>query len=163
MFMNLAALLQRSASRHSHLCPRQVLGVRMGLAGIAALRITAPVTKATGLVIVETDGCFVDGIEVSTGATVGHRTLRVNDFGKIAATFVQVSTGQAVRISPQRTARACARGTPAGASDRYLSQLAGLSGHARRGTFPLPAGVARSNSRRVAWQARSPRGVQPLR
>ena len=43
------------------------------------------------LIIVETDGCFVDGIEVSTGVTVGHRSLRVVDLGKIAATFVSLA------------------------------------------------------------------------
>lgn len=125
MFTDLSALLERSAARHSHLCPRQVLGVRMGLAGLAALRIAAPVTKETGLVIVETDGCFVDGIEVSTAATVGHRTLRVNDFGKIAATFAHVPTGHAIRISPQPDARARARRYAPRAEGRYFWQLEG--------------------------------------
>jgi formylmethanofuran dehydrogenase subunit E len=123
--MDLSPLLQRSAARHSHLCPRQVLGVRMGLAGLAALHLDAPITKDTGLVIVETDGCFVDGIEVCTGATIGHRTLRVHDFGKIAATFVRVSTGQAIRISPSPSARARAGDYAPGAPDRYVSQLEG--------------------------------------
>ena len=42
---NLSRLLERSAARHSHLCPRQVLGVRMGMAGLAALGLEAPITK----------------------------------------------------------------------------------------------------------------------
>ena len=100
MIPNLSSLLELSSSRHSHLCPRQVLGVRMGLAGLEVLGVKVPVTKLTALVIVETDSCFADGIEVSTGTTVGHRTLRVNDMGKIAATFVNVKTGRAMRISP---------------------------------------------------------------
>jgi formylmethanofuran dehydrogenase subunit E len=58
----------------------------MGLAGLARTGIETPVSKPTGLVIVETDGCFVDGIEVATGAAIGHRTLRVVDMGKIAHT-----------------------------------------------------------------------------
>jgi formylmethanofuran dehydrogenase subunit E len=82
----LYGLLEKSASDHTHLCPRQVLGVRMGLAGLTALEVKAPVTPRTALVIIETAGCFADGIRVATGATVGHRTLRVEDLGKIAAT-----------------------------------------------------------------------------
>jgi formylmethanofuran dehydrogenase subunit E len=100
MFPNLSEILQRSSARHSHLCPRQVLGARMGLAGLNALGLEAPVNKHTALIIVETDGCFADGIEAATGATIGHRTLRVNDYGKIAATFVNAKTGRAIRLAP---------------------------------------------------------------
>jgi len=57
------------------------------------------------LIIIETDGCFADGIEVATEATIGHRTLRVNDFGKIAATFTDAKTGTAIRVSPALDAR----------------------------------------------------------
>jgi formylmethanofuran dehydrogenase subunit E len=123
--MELPDLLERCAKRHSHLCPRQVLGVRMGLAGLAALHLRSPVSKPTALVIVETDGCFVDGIEVATGATVGHRTLRITDLGKIATTFVDVPTGRAMRLSPQLDARARSRSYAPLARDRYTAQLEG--------------------------------------
>jgi formylmethanofuran dehydrogenase subunit E len=120
-------LLDCSAARHDHLCPRQVLGVRMGIAGMQAVGVEAPFIKSTGLVIVETDGCFVDGIEVSTGATVGHRTLRVNDYGKIAATFVNVLTGRAVRLAPRAGVRAKACEYAPFAGNRYDSQIQGYS------------------------------------
>ena len=123
MLTDLLHLMERSSVRHSHLCPRQVLGVRMGLAGLAALGLQAPVTKTSGLVVVETYGCFVDGIEVSTGATVGHRTLRVNDYGKIAATFVDVATGSALRLSPHVDVRTRAREFAPAARSRYAAQL----------------------------------------
>ena len=97
----LPELLKQTSARHDHLCPRQVLGVRMGLAGLAAIGLPAPMLQKAALVILETDGCFADGIEVATGATVGHRTLRIKDFGKTAATFVHVGTGEAVRLAPQ--------------------------------------------------------------
>jgi formylmethanofuran dehydrogenase subunit E len=122
---NLADLLQQSSARHSHLCPRQVLGVRMGLAGFTAIALEVPITKYTALVIVETDGCFADGIEVSTGATIGHRSLRVNDFGKIAATFADVRTGQAIRLSPALDARECALAYAPGEERHYFAQLQG--------------------------------------
>ena len=122
---DIAELLQISSARHSHLCPRQVLGARMGLAGLRALELTAPLTKPTGLVIVETDGCFVDGMEAATGATVGHRTLRVVDMGKIAATFVDVEGSRAMRLVPQRGIRTLAFAYAPEEEQRYAAQLAG--------------------------------------
>jgi formylmethanofuran dehydrogenase subunit E len=116
-------LLRLSSARHDHLCPRQVLGVRIGLAGLAALGLSAPVRKTSALVIVETDGCFADGIEVASGATVGHRTLRVNDLGKIAATFVDVNTGQAIRIAPALDARQRALQYAPAEPRHYFAQL----------------------------------------
>lgn len=122
---NLTALLERSASRHTHLCPRQVLGVRMGLAGAAYLGIDAPVSSKRMLVIIETDGCFADGIEVSTGCTMGHRTLRVEDYGKVAATFVHLQNEQAVRLAPRSGVRQQALAYAPGERRRYFAQLYG--------------------------------------
>jgi formylmethanofuran dehydrogenase subunit E len=101
----LAEILRASAARHTHLCPRQVLGARMGLYGLTLLGIEAPVARTTALVILETDGCFADGVEIATGATIGHRTLRIQDYGKIAATFVDSRSGRALRLSPVLDAR----------------------------------------------------------
>jgi len=97
----------------------------MGIAGLRALGLEAPITKPSGLVIVETDGCFVDGIEAATGATVGHRTLRVVDIGKIAATFVDVQTSRAIRLVPQRGIRALAFAYAPDEEQRYAAQLTG--------------------------------------
>ncbi|MBI2332699.1 MAG: TraR/DksA C4-type zinc finger protein [Chloroflexi bacterium] len=98
--MNLQPLLEKSTRDHSHLCPRQILGVRLGLVGLSALGFETPPDKKQLLVITETDGCFTDGLSAATNCTVGHRTLRVEDYGKTAATFVDTRTGSAVRIAP---------------------------------------------------------------
>ena len=98
--MNIQPLLELSSRDHSHLCPRQILGVRMGLAGMSALGFDSPPDKKRLLVITETDGCFVDGINAATKCAVGHRTLRVEDYGKVAATFVDTQTGLALRVAP---------------------------------------------------------------
>lgn len=98
--MNLQPLLEKSARDHAHLCPRQILGVRLGLAGISALGFETPPDKKQLLIITETDGCFADGLSASTNCTVGHRTLRVEDYGKVAATFVDTKSGIAVRVAP---------------------------------------------------------------
>ncbi len=125
MSLCISDLLKQSSARHDHLCPRQVLGVRIGLAGLASLGLESPVNKNTALVIIESDGCFADGIEVATGATIGHRTLRVNDFGKIAATFADVGSGRAVRISPALDARERALFYAPDEPRRYFAQLQG--------------------------------------
>lgn len=98
--MDLQLLLERSSRQHSHLCPRQILGVRMGLAGMQALGLEPNGNGKRLLVILETDGCFADGVIAATGCTVGHRTLRVEDYGKAAASFVDTQTGRAVRVAP---------------------------------------------------------------
>lgn len=120
---NLKEILTFSASRHSHLCPRQVLGARLGLAGAAALGLDVPRKDKRLLVIIETDGCFADGIEAATGCTVGHRTLRIEDYGKIAATFVNVQTSQAVRLAPRLDVRQRACDHTPGESRHYFAQL----------------------------------------
>ena len=108
--MDITHLLEKSMQDHDHLCPRQILGVRLGLAGMHALRFNEPPTKKQLLVISETDGCFVDGVSAATGCTVGHRTLRVEDYGKVAATFVDIKSGRAIRVAPRLgiRERACA-------------------------------------------------------
>lgn len=98
--MNLQALLDKSSRDHSHLCPRQILGVRLGLAGMTALGFDTPPDKKQLLIITETDGCFADGLSAATNCSVGHRTLRVEDYGKVAAVFVDVKTSRAVRVAP---------------------------------------------------------------
>jgi formylmethanofuran dehydrogenase subunit E len=121
--MELEALLYESARDHYKLCPRQILGVRLGLAGLAALGFeTAPSDKRL-LVISETDGCFVDGLSAATACSVGRRSLRVQDYGKTAAVFVDTVTGQSLRIAPaldlRQKAVDCA---PAGLST-YQAQM----------------------------------------
>ncbi|MCL4870794.1 MAG: formylmethanofuran dehydrogenase [Anaerolineae bacterium] len=122
---NLETILNESASRHRHLCPRQVLGARMGLAGAAALGLTIPRTDKRLLIILETDGCFADGLEVATGCTVGHRTLKVVDYGKVAATFIDVKTEQAIRAAPQLDVREKSWQFAPGETRHYFAQLVG--------------------------------------
>ncbi len=98
--MDIQPLLEESSKHHSHLCPRQILGVRIGLAGMEALELGANQGSKRLLTILETDGCFADGVIAATKCTVGHRTLRVEDYGKVAATFVDTKTGRAVRVAP---------------------------------------------------------------
>ncbi len=120
---DLQPLLDRSAARHSHLCPRQVLGIRVALAGANALNLTIPRSDKRLLTILETDGCFADGVEVASGCTVGHRTLRVEDYGKIAAVFVDVKAERAVRVAPRLDVRERAYRYASEDRRHYFAQL----------------------------------------
>ncbi len=120
---DLSAILAASSARHSHLCPRQVLGARIGLAGGLALGMDLPRTDKRLLVFVESDGCFADGVEVATGCTMGHRTLRLEDYGKIAAVFVDVTSERAVRVAPRLDVRERAYAYAPGERRHYFAQL----------------------------------------
>jgi formylmethanofuran dehydrogenase subunit E len=122
--MDIKKFLDQSSSRHTHLCPRQVLGVRIGLLAVKTFG-TLPGQNPDKrlLAIVECDGCFSDGIEVSTGCTLGHRRLRLEDYGKIAATFVDTKTGRAIRISPKPDVRQRAVDCQPEETRRYHAQL----------------------------------------
>lgn len=101
----LQRLLKECAQRHAHLCPRQVLGVRIGLKAGEVLGLDLPRQDKRLFAFVEIDGCTTDGIAVATGCCVGRRTMRIVDFGKVAATFVDQNTGCAIRIHPHPRAR----------------------------------------------------------
>ena len=121
--LKLETLLKKSARQHRRLCPRQVLGVRLGLAGLEALGFQRPPADKRLLVITETDGCFVDGLSAATGCTVGHRTLRVEDYGKTAAVFVDTFTGQSWRVAPAQDLREKASAWLPDKSEPYQAQL----------------------------------------
>jgi formylmethanofuran dehydrogenase subunit E len=122
--MNISHLLEKSMQDHDHLCPRQILGVRIGLAGMKALGFDEPPTKKQLLIVVETDGCFVDGVIAATGCTVGHRTLRVEDYGKVAATFVDTKSGHAIRLAPRLDIRERAAAFIPNERRHYFAQMA---------------------------------------
>lgn len=120
----LPALLKQSAALHRHLCPRQVLGIRMGLLAGQLLDLELPQTKTKRLfVFMETDGCAADGVAVATGCWVGHRTLRIVHYGKVAATFADRRTGLAFRIAPRPEARHAAVEALPRAESRWQAML----------------------------------------
>ncbi len=86
--LDLQFVLRASAERHhGHLCPRQVLGVRMGVYAAEYLAVDVPQDDKRLFAFVETDGCLVDGITAATECSCGHRTMRILDYGKTAASL----------------------------------------------------------------------------
>jgi formylmethanofuran dehydrogenase subunit E len=115
--------LERLAALHPRLCPRQVLGVRMGLHAADLLNLDMPRSDKRVLVLVETDGCFADGISVATGCWFGRRTLRLVDHGKPAATFVDTRSSRAVRVWPDSHSRSRAEQYAPEQPSRWHAQL----------------------------------------
>ena len=109
----------------TRLCPRQVLGVRMGIYAGRILNLQMPRTDKGLIVFMETDGCALDGVTASTGCRAGRRTLRVMDYGKVAATFVDTYTRTGIRIAPQIGVREAAWKYAPDASNRWEAQLRG--------------------------------------
>ena len=123
--LDLAAYFRCLARLHPRLCPRQVLGVRMGIYACDLLQIDARSDDCRLLAIVETDGCFADGVSVATGCWLGKRNLRLVDYGKIAVTAIDVGTARAVRLRPNAAARTRSAIYAQGAPSRWHSQLLG--------------------------------------
>lgn len=117
--------LEETASLHRHLCPRQVLGVRIGLHAGELLGVELPRRDKRLYLFVETDGCVADALSVATGCWLGHRTLRLIDHGKVAATLVDTADGRAVRVWPHPAARSRAASYAPDARDRWHQQLEG--------------------------------------
>jgi formylmethanofuran dehydrogenase subunit E len=96
---------------HGHLCAGQVLGVRLAMLGLAKLGIGDPHGKDRKRLVtfVEIDRCATDAVAVVTGCRLGKRALKFRDWGKVAATFVDVSTGKAIRIAAKESSKALAQ------------------------------------------------------
>lgn len=119
----LEELLEMSSARHQHLCPRQVLGVRMGMCAAQMLGLDLPQQDKRLFTFIETDGCSLDGVSVATGCWVGRRTMQVLDFGKIAATFVDTYTDRAIRITPHPQVRKVVKHYAGQARDQWHAYL----------------------------------------
>ncbi|ABA87417.1 thioredoxin-like domain and zinc finger protein [Syntrophotalea carbinolica DSM 2380] len=89
------AMLKRCEAFHGHLCLGQVVGVRMAQKG---LELVAAEDIKDLIVMVENDRCITDAIIMATGVRLGRRSLKFYDYGKMAATFVNLKTDVAWRL-----------------------------------------------------------------
>src|ERR1035438_3298800 len=90
--LSLDEYLREAEVAHGHLCAGQVLGVRLAMLGLEKLGIDDPRGKDRKRLItfVEIDRCATDAIAVVTGCRLGKRALKFRDWGKMAATFVDL-------------------------------------------------------------------------
>ncbi|HXY09690.1 MAG TPA: FmdE family protein, partial [Terriglobales bacterium] len=110
---------------HGHLCAGQVLGVRLAMLGLSRLGIEDPDGKDRKRLVtfVEIDRCATDAVAVVTGCRLGKRALKFRDWGKIAATFVDVESGKAVRVVAKESSKALAEEMHPEAGDKNSRQM----------------------------------------
>jgi formylmethanofuran dehydrogenase subunit E len=121
---NVELLLEGSAKAHGHLCPGQVIGVRMAMEGCRRIGLdnAGELPRIKKLIVyVEMDRCAADAIAHVTGVRLGRRSLKFVDNGIMAATFVNLETGRAVRIVSRESARTLAVSKAPHISDRTSS------------------------------------------
>jgi formylmethanofuran dehydrogenase subunit E len=109
-------LLSMAETAHGHLCAGQILGVRMALLGCQRLGIDEPRGRDRKRLVtfVEIDRCATDAIGVVTGCRLGKRALKFRDWGKMAATFIDVARddltqNRAIRIAARESSKDLAR------------------------------------------------------
>jgi formylmethanofuran dehydrogenase subunit E len=109
--LSLDDYLLEAEKAHGHLCAGQVLGVRLAMVGLEKLGIDDPRGKDRKRLVtfVEIDRCATDAIAVVTGCRLGKRALKFRDWGKMAATFVDVNDNKAIRIAAKESSKALAR------------------------------------------------------
>ena len=109
--LSLDEYLREAEVAHGHLCAGQVLGVRMAMLGLEKLGIDDPRGKDRKRLVtfVEIDRCATDAIGVVTGCRLGKRALKFRDWGKMAATFIDLESGRAVRVAAKESSKAMAR------------------------------------------------------
>lgn len=122
---NFEALLEESVKTHGHLCPGQVLGVRMSMLGLRKIGIDDPKGKdrKSLIVFVEMDRCATDAVQSVTGCSLGHRTMKFMDYGKMAAAYLNLKTNNAVRVIAREDSRDKAKNYFPDIEDKYKAQL----------------------------------------
>jgi formylmethanofuran dehydrogenase subunit E len=107
---DLEEYLALAESAHGHLCAGQVLGVRLAMLGLRELGIEDPVRERKRLLThVEIDRCVTDAVALVANCRLGKRALKFHDWGKVAATFVDLQTGRAIRIAARESSKQRAR------------------------------------------------------
>src|SRR5204862_5813990 len=107
---SLEEILGECERLHGHMCAGQLLGARMALLGCRLIGTEDPrgADRKKLIVWVEIDRCMTDAVSAVTGVRLGRRSLKFVDYGKVAATFLNTETRQAVRILALDSARALA-------------------------------------------------------
>ena len=118
-------LLDQAEKSHGHMCAGQVLGVRMAMLGCRAIGANDPrgADRKSLLVFVEIDRCAADAINTVTGCRLGKRTLKYYDYGKLAATFLNTKTSEAIRVVALDSSREAADLAFPEIENRYERQL----------------------------------------
>ena len=122
----LDSYLREAEQAHGHLCAGQVLGVRLAMLGLQKLGIDdarSHENRKRLITFVEIDRCATDAVAVVTGCRLGKRALKFRDWGKVAATFVDVQTGRAIRVAAKESSKTLARTLHPEITDKNQQQM----------------------------------------
>ena len=95
--------VQAAAQFHGHLGPAIVVGVRMGAAGLNAVKAQGYFdieVTAQGPFTGPPQSCILDGLQLSTGATLGKHNLKVVVADDYVVTMKNKRTGTTAEIRP---------------------------------------------------------------
>jgi formylmethanofuran dehydrogenase subunit E len=118
-------LLEQYELTRGNLCPGQLLGIRMAVLGCHLVGIEDPrgADQTKLIVWVEIDRWLADALEAVTAVRLSKRTLKFLDYGKLAATFLNVQTGKAVRIVALESSRRLADQRHPEIESKYVRQM----------------------------------------
>jgi len=120
-------LLAASVAAHGHLCPGQIVGVRLAMLGCRLLgfEVPCPYHQLKKLIVfIEMDRCTGDAVAHTTGVKLGRRSLKFVDYGIMAATFINLEKGPAYRVISTEEARDLAHLYAPHEPDKRGAQLA---------------------------------------
>ena len=153
-------LLEASAAAHGHLCPGQVVGVRMAMLGCRLIGLDEPTRRdqiKKLIVYVEMDRCTADAVAHVTGVKLGRRSLKFVDYGIMAATFLNLESGKAFRVVSTEEARDLAA--------VYAPEVSGTSSSSWRPTAACRtaccSGCSRCGCRSSRWICPARPGARP--
>ena len=97
---NYEELLAEAGKFHGDICRGIQIGTRMTMCGLKRIGLADPLgaDRKRLIVFVEIDRCATDAIMALTGCRPGKRTMKIRDYGKMAATFINLESGRAVRV-----------------------------------------------------------------
>src|SRR5882762_578886 len=159
----LAEYLELATVAHGHLCAGQVLGVRLAMLGLRELGIDDPIAERKRIVTyVEIDRCVTDAVALVANCRLGKRALKFRDWGKVAATFVDLQTGRAVRIAAKESSKQAAKKNVS-RTRQGRRPAKSLRAALRRNPVRQAMGESRSFARRFAGLQRPASGLRPMR
>lgn len=91
-------LLEKAGEFHGDICGGIVMGTKLAIHGMENMGMTPGKKDKRLIVFTEIDRCISDAILSVTRTSLGKKSLKTMGYGKFAATFVNIDTGEAIRV-----------------------------------------------------------------
>jgi formylmethanofuran dehydrogenase subunit E len=91
-------LLKKAGDFHGDICGGIVMGTKLAIYGMETMGMTPGEKDKRLIVFTEIDRCISDAVLSVTRTSLGKKSLKPVGYGKFAATFVNIDTGEAIRV-----------------------------------------------------------------